>query len=265
MKVFKTLVKTEFYTYLAYRLNFVLWRLRNFLWLVFLYFFWKAVFQGEITLFGYTKNEIFLYILFAQVVSSFVLSTATGGIGGMINDGTLTDILLLPYSFFKIMAAKEVIDKLVNFAFSIFEIFLFILLFNPEIVGVQLTWQSVLMFIISLLLATTLYFFIALNLGFIGFWSTEVWAPRFLFMVVVWLLAGNYFPLDVLPTGLYKALNLLPFPYLVYFPVKVLLGKAEVAEVAGGVFVLFVWTLIFYGFTKFLWIKGLKVYTAQGA
>ena len=182
----------------------------------------------------------------------------------MINDGRLTYVLLMPYSFFKVMAAREFVDKLINFVFSIFEVFIFLLFFKPEIGGFSIGWQSLLLFFLSLFLAVILYFFISLNLGFIGFWSTEVWAPRFLFMVLVWLLAGDYFPLDVLPVGLYKTLRLLPFPYLVYFPVKVLLGKVSLVEGVEFLFVLFLWTGIFYVFTKFVWQKGLKVYTAQG-
>lgn len=265
MRVFLQVLKAEFASYLAYRLNFILWRLRNFLWLVFLYSFWKAVFGQKIEIFSYTKNEIFLYLLIAQVTSAFVLSTTTDTIGGIINDGRLTNFLLLPYSFFKIIAGREVVDKFLNLSFSIIEISLFLWFFKPKIAGVNFTFVNLSLFLLFIVLAVVLYFFISLNLGFIGFWSTEVWAPRFLFMVLIWLLAGNYFPLDIMPLGLYKALKILPFGYLIYFPTKILLGKFSVSEITEGLLVLFFWAVFFSIFAKWVWKKGLKVYTAQGA
>ncbi len=264
MKVFVQLFKTEFYNYLAYRLNFILWRVRNFLWLIFLYFFWKAVFSGDIKLFGYNKNEIFLYILIAQVVSSFVLSTTTGNLGGLINEGRLTYILLLPFSFFKIIGGREVIDKLLNLFFSLIEITIFIVLFKPKLSGFFIPYERLILFFVALFLAISLYFSISLILGFIGFWSREVWAPRFLFLVVIRLLAGDYFPLDILPTGLYRALKLLPFSYLVFFPVKILVGGTSFAEVIQGILLLSFWSIFFFFFAIWVWRKGLRVYTAQG-
>lgn len=264
MKAFFQIMKTEFYSYLAYRLNFILWRIRNFFWLLFLYFFWKAVFSENITLFGYNKSQIFLYILIAQVVSSFVLSTTTGDIGGIINEGRLTTFLLMPYSFFKIIASRELVDKLLNLFFSFGEITIFFLLFRPEIGSFDIATERLILFFVSIFLAVILYFFISLNLGFIGFWSRDVWAPRFLFMVLVWLLAGNYFPLDILPPIIYKILILLPFAYLIYFPVKILIGGISIFEIYNGLGILFIWTIIFYFVARFVWHKGLKVYTAQG-
>ncbi len=255
--------KTFFYIYLSYRLNFILWRFRNFLWLIFLYFFWKAVFQNSLSLFGYSRQEIFLYILIAQIVSSFIVSTTTGEIGSLINSGKLTYFLLLPFSFFRYMAIREVVDKMLNVFFSFFEILIFILIFKPT-VDFSLSWNKIFLALFVLVLAIILYFLVVLNLGFIGFWSTEVWAPRFLFMILVWTLTGGFFPLDILPDKIYKTLMLLPFPYLTYFPVKVFMGKVDIESVFNGSLILALWIFVFIFITKKIWERGLKIYTAQG-
>ena len=106
-------------------------------------------------------------------------------------------------------------------------------------------------------------FFINLSLSFIGFWSVEVWAPRFIFYIIVFFFSGSYFPLDILPRPIYLLLMLTPFPYLYYLPTKIYLGMPT------DLFILFaaislIWLFVSYKLTLKIWHTGIKSFSFYG-
>jgi ABC-type uncharacterized transport system permease subunit len=72
---------------LAYRLNFVLWRVRNIFGLLFLYFLWVNVLQVNTHIKGYTAPFIFMYLFLANFLNAVVLSTKTDQVAGDILNG----------------------------------------------------------------------------------------------------------------------------------------------------------------------------------
>jgi len=101
-------------------------------------------------------------------------------------------------------------------------------------------------------------------LSFIGFWSKETWAPRFLFFIIVSFLSGMYFPLDIVPRAIYNILILTPFPYLLFIPLKIYLGQVDLNFILRGLLLSLFWIYLLNIFMKNLWNKGLKIYTSEG-
>jgi len=113
-------------------------------------------------------------------------------------------------------------------------------------------------------LGTLLYFFMSMMLGFIGFWSADVWAPRFLSFVVIDFFAGGLFPLDILPTPFFIFSQFLPFHYFIYFPLKVYLGQVSYPNMINGFFVGLCWLIALRLLTYYVWQRGLRFYAAEG-
>jgi ABC-2 type transport system permease protein len=76
--------------------------------------------------------------------------------------------------------------------------------------------------------------------------------------------AGNLFPLDILPKPLYTISQLLPFQYMLYFPIKLYLGQLTLQEICIGFFIAFLWTILFAKIVNVVWEKGLISYGAYG-
>jgi ABC-2 type transport system permease protein len=180
-----------------------------------------------------------------------------------INEGKLTNYLLRPVSYFKGLAARDLSDKLLNFAFTIFEVAILLLILRPPLLF-QTNGGFLILAAIGFTGATILYFIISLLLSLIGFWTAEVWATRFIFLILLDFIAGNFFPIDILPQTLYQILLMTPFPYLFYFPVKLLLGGLENNQIVTGFIMLFFWLAVLSILLKWVWEKGLKVYSAEG-
>ncbi len=263
MKKYYLIAKNTWDEMLTYRVNFSLWRVRMVIGLLINYFLWTSVMPDNGTLFGYSKDLMISYIVLAPLVYSLVFSSRTHEMAENINNGDLSYFLLKPFGYFKYWFSRDLGDKAMNIAFCIAEFSLFILILKPNIF-LQTNPFYLLVFLLSLFMALTLHFFISCLLSMIGFWSPEVWAPRFIFYVLVSFFAGSMFPLDILPEPVFNFLKLLPFTYLQYFPLKIYLGQLSITEMLQGFAVTLIWIGIAYATLKLVWSKGLKMYTASG-
>lgn len=263
MKKYWIVMRNTWEEITTYRLNFVMWRVRTVLQLLTIYFLWQVLVPENTELFSYSHSTILTYILGVSLISSIVFSSRTFEIGDNINSGNLTTFLIRPINYFAYWFWRDLGDKAMNILFSIGELVLIFLLLSPP-VFLQTNLQYLFLALIAILLANMLYFFLSSLIGLFGFWSTETWAPRFILMIVINFSAGGLFPLDILPKPLFALFQVLPFPYLLYFPVKIYLGQVSVGQIFFGFAVTIVWTVIFYWSVKFTWARGLRMYAAQG-
>lgn len=263
MKKYLTVINISLQEYFTYRLNFILWRVRVIVSILISYFLWLAVFSQSVQVFGYRENQMLTYILFTIFINGIVFSSQSFRVAEEINSGMLSKYLIRPINYFAYNFSRDFSDKLINTFFSLFEFLLLLFLLKPPIV-LQTNPLWLALFVQSIIFAAILYFEISLLISFIGFWSNEIWAPRFLFFILISFLAGNYFPLDIFPSVIYKTLEFLPFTYLLFYPLKIYLGQASMYFVLKGFIVVSFWLVLLFFFLKRLWRKGLKAYTAEG-
>jgi ABC-2 type transport system permease protein len=263
VKKYLTLIRLSWSNGFVYRLNFLMWRVRLVLTLLTSYFLWQAVFNGRTEIFGYSQNQMLSYIMLAAVLQSVVLASRSIDLAGVINSGELSNIIIRPISNLWYWLSRDAADKALNLIFSVVEIFLLVIVLRPPLAWPDFSHSAISLLLI-LPLATLLYYFINYLFGLTGFWTNEVWAPRFLLMVVMQFLAGLMFPLDVLPQNIQHFAAWTPFPYLVYFPAQVILGKIGDAGLVNGLAATAVWTVIFGIMVEIVWRRGLRVYGAEG-
>jgi len=103
-------------------------------------------------------------------------------------------------------------------------------------------------------------------ISFIPFWWPEAaWGGHFLITVVaIEFLSGALFPLDILPQGIQNILSYTPFPYLIFFPLQVYLGKISGVLLFKGILVSVFWAFVLLLLMNKLWKKGLRVYEGHG-
>jgi len=246
--------------YFAYRLNFVLWRLRMIISSLITIYLWLAVFDSKTSFGHYSKTEMISYLLYTSLVMTLVASTRTSNLAYEIQSGGIMNLLLKPLSIFGYYATTDAVDKVMNGFFGLLEFglityFLHIKLIPPHAIAI---------FIIFFICAIYISFCINLLLSFIGFWTPEVWAPRFLFMMIVFFVSGTYFPLDLLPPAIYRVFLFTPFPYLYYLPAKTLISGVQTAYIVQQLVCAIVWSGILFFCTKAVWNKGIKEFSFWG-
>ncbi len=238
----------------------IMWRVRQVFVFLIPFFVWRAVLVDGSSIYGYNFAEVLTYLFGTTILRSLVMGSRTVDLGWMINTGYLTIPLLKPLNIFKFFFVRDMADKLFNLSFIAFEIPLIFLIFHPP-VFLQSNLSSIFLFFGSLILAIFIYFFVNIIFGSIGFWSRDVWAPRFLLMVVMEFASGAMFPLDMLPEIWQKILLLTPFPYLIYVPLKIYSGLSlSVGYIIGAL----IWAAVLYFVTRVVWKKGIMRYEAEG-
>lgn len=262
LSVFKISFQQEF----VYRINFIMWRVRNLLRFFLVFFLWDTVFSDpNRVLFGYDRSMILTYVFGLLIIRGFVFSARSFEAAGEISRGDLSNYLVKPLSYFKYWLSRDMSSKVLNLVFAVFETIILFLILKPPFF-VQKDPVFLIGFLFALILATFIYFVMLFLTSSIPFWVPEAgWGAHFLVSVIlVEFLSGALFPLDVLPGVIQKIINYTPFPYLLFFPIQIYLGKISGPLMFRGILVSLFWAVILWIIFNSVWKRGLKVYQAHG-
>ncbi len=265
MRKYLTVFGLSFQNEFTYRLNFILWRLRNVLRILMTYFLWHSVFSANTNVFGYSKEQMMAYVFLVLLVTSFVMSAPSNdNVGGEISDGTLNNFLVKPIGYLRYWLTRDWASKLLNMLFAIFEFFLLWSLFRPQIYFSHSPPQLLLG--ITLVIVSSLMYYLITKLAVsIAFWTPEnTWSFMFIILVFMEILAGSIFPLDLLPKSIVTVLQFTPFPYMVYYPIAILVGRISLGLAIRVLFQAIVLLAVSYWLAMKVWKKGLKNYAAVG-
>lgn len=266
MKKYLSVFKISFQQEFAYRANFIVWRIRNILQIFLVFFLWDAVFSdpGKV-IFGYDRAKILTYVFGLFIVRAFVLSARAMEVAGEVSRGDLSNYLIKPVSYFKYWLTRDISSKALNLVFASIEVTIFYFILKPPFF-LQTNPALLMGFLASLALAVFIFFVLLFITSAVPFWMPEVaWGAQFLVIaIVIEFLSGALFPIDILPSAIQNILYLTPFPYLIFFPLQIYLGKIEGFLVVKGLLISLFWAVVLWFSLKVIWNKGLKVYQAHG-
>lgn len=246
------------------RLNFILWRVRSVIVILTVYFLWDTIFRNGGMVFGYDRARILTYVFLTLVLRSLVMGLKSMDAAGDIAEGRLSNYLVKPINFHIYYFTRDIADKLLNILFSVFEISLLYYLLRPPLL-LQTDVPTLLLFVVSLVSAVVLNFVFGSLASNFSFWTPgNAWGFWFLYLVFQDFLGGVMFPLDVFPKAIYNLIMLLPFPYLLFFPINVYLGKIVGPDLLRGLTIMTFWTIAGVLVLNKEWRLGLKTYQAEG-
>jgi ABC-2 type transport system permease protein len=260
--IFKISFEQEF----VYRLNFILWRVRNVFQILLTYFIWSTVFTNPGTqIFGYNREKILTYVFGIMIVRALVFSARAMDVSSDIAHGDLSNYLLKPLSYFRYWFTRDISSKVLNLIFAAVEFMILFMILKPPFFF-QGNFLALFAFLVSIVLAILIYFFLLFLISSIPFWVPEIgWGSHFLVtVVIIEALSGALFPINILSKSLQSLIMATPFPYLVYFPVEVYLGNISGSALVGGIMIATAWVGVLWFSLNFVWQKGLKVYQALG-
>jgi ABC-2 type transport system permease protein len=119
-------------------------------------------------------------------------------------------------------------------------------------------------FVVATALTGLLQFFMSFTMALLAFWVLEVSTFIFILFAFEYIAGGHLFPLDILPPVLAQALNYTPFPYQLFFPVSIFLGRVAGASLWQGLLIQTFWVAAFYVLARVVWSRGIRKYTAVG-
>lgn len=248
---------------LVYRGMLFLWIigwLLSFLTMVFLWL--SAEIKGS-DLAGFSQNQIVTYYFLGLLVWSVSGWYAFSWVAKEIKDGTIVNFLTKPINYFWRIFASELSWHVVNTIFYLF--FLVIIYFlTRNYLVLQIKLERGLLFLLSLVIAALVTFEFNMVMATAAFWLTEYSGLGSMFWFLYNLFGGQIIPLAFFPGWSQLLVKLLPFRFMYSFPIEIYLGKLIGWELiwsfTAGIF----WIVSLHKLYKFLWLRGLKKYTAFG-
>jgi len=223
-------------------------------------FVWSTAAGGE-TIGSFGRGEFVAYYLVLILVNQLTYAQTNWTVGDVIRSGDLNPWLLRPMAPLYHALSTEIAGKVVYMVFVIPVTGVLALVLRP---AWHATAQEVLAFFPALALAWALRFFWGYWLALLAFWATRADALLAVQDALIFLLGGQVAPLALLPGALQTLATLLPFRYVVGFPVEVLTGQLEETQLLTGFALQAAWLAVALSLSALMWRKGLRHYTAVG-
>ncbi len=264
MKKYFALTRAGIIETLTFRIGMFVQFFGNIIYLIIIYFLWRAIFNSSPTgiVNGMTFSDTMIYLVLAGALVNMVEVFLVTQMGYDIQQGRIVLDLLKPlryggYSFFR--NSGEVLVK----AFVVFLPTTIIVYFISGR-AIPLGW-NLLLFIPAFLLGFIINFLINLIVGTLCLYTQSSWGINIMKEVVVGLLSGASIPLAFFPDGIRAVVDKLPFKSIYHTPLQILLHNDLSVSTLGNMFItqLF-WLIILFILATLFWNYSVKKITVNG-
>jgi len=211
---------------------------------------------------GYTTSDFAAYFVVLMLVNQVTYTWIMYEFEYRVREGILSVALLKPVHPIHSDVASNISSKMITLPIMILIAVGLAIAFHATIS--QPLW-AILMFIPVLVLAFLVRFLLEWTLAQSAFWVTRVSAINQTYFVLMLFLSGQIAPLTLLPFPIQVISYILPFRWLINFPVELLLGRLTMFQTLIGLGAQLAWLVASVFLVRFVWRAGVRVYTAVGA
>ncbi|MDJ0752193.1 MAG: ABC-2 family transporter protein [Ardenticatenaceae bacterium] len=263
LRVYGALFRASFGVSVTYRAQLVIWVLSGILPLIMMTV-WITVAQdqpgGQIN--GFDQTAFISYYLAVTIVRRLTGVWIIWDIDEDIRQGTLSAKLLRPLHPTHNYLTMAVTDKPVELLFILPPVAL-----AAWLTGAQYNFspQNMLLFGVAIIGAVGIEFGVTMAIGALAFWITQMMS-----VMEVWFFSRAFFsgwiiPIAMFPDFLQDILLFLPYRYVLSFPIELLLGRLNSADIGLGFVVQWGWVAFLFLLFPKLWRRGVSKYSAVGA
>lgn len=245
-------------------------RTRSFVWFLISLFnplllllFWRGALQNNSSS-SWNLATISSYYLILVVAGSLLSSHIEEDVAYYdIKEGDLSSYILKPISYYWIKFYQEIPYRIIQGFYGIVVFVIFYLSFGTHL-KLGNTPYEILMSIVIAATALFLSFTFKMIIGLLAFWVTDIGGVHQLVEVITILFGGYILPISLFP-GIFKDLaNLLPFAYMIYYPILAFQGQILGTELLITFGHQLIWLTILLFVYKLLWKTGVKKFTGIG-
>lgn len=247
-------------------------RARSFVWflvsatgcLIFV-LFWLAAAQGKKEIApSWSVSSIISYYLLLMTATALLTSHIEKDVArDDIKEGMLTKYLIRPFSYYWIKFIEELPYRFLQGFYSVV-VLLVIYLFFGKLFVLSSDPIILMLSMVVTMLAYFLYFTYKMIVGMIAFWIVDLGGFLQLQEMFVFVFAGYVLPLEFLPKWLGDLANILPFSYMIYFPIISFQGKLAFLQLLHVILFQIIWLVVLVFIYSFIWRKGVRQYSAIG-
>jgi ABC-2 type transport system permease protein len=255
--------KTTFASMVQYRASLFIWMIGQVLEPLVYLIVWSTVSNGSGgSVGGYTAQAFAAYYLVLMLVNQVTYTWVMYEYEYRVRQGGLSFALLKPVHPIHSDISDNLSSKLVTLPILLVVAGVLALIFRPT---AALTWWAILAFIPALILAFLVRFLLEWTLALAAFWTTRVNAINQVYFLLMLFLAGQIAPLTLFPHWIQILADILPFQWMLGFPVELVLGRLTQIQALEGLAAQVIWVTVSLLLVRLVWRAGVRVYSAVGA
>ncbi|MBC8099005.1 MAG: ABC-2 family transporter protein, partial [Armatimonadetes bacterium] len=212
---------------------------------------------------GLNAGQFAAYYICWMLVRHFAVTLSPDAIEERVRTGQFSGLMLRPVHPVHVDIGENIGYKLVALPIILVMMLGLAVAFPPDFSGLQL-W-TLLAFLPAMMLAFLIRFLSHWILGLVAFWTTRAGALFQVYFVAEIFLTGRLAPMRLLPGWVVGLASVLPFRWMISFPVEVLLGQLAPQEVLIGLGIQCIWLGLMVLILRVVWHAALQRYSAVGA
>ncbi len=221
---------------------------------------WSTIAGGQ-AVGSFSSGDFVAYYLVFMVVNQLTTSIEIHTVEWEIRQGNLSSRLLLPVH----PAIRPLTSNLGYKGIGMFvvvpSVLLLAVLFHPHF---HTNPGLIILAVLAAAMAGMLQFLVGISIASLAFWITRADAVNQLHEMLLFLLSGQLAPLALLPGLLHTAAVILPYRYMLSFPVEVATGNLSAGDTVLGFVLQVGWLGAGFALFRLVWGQGVRHYSAVG-
>lgn len=262
LDIYRAQFRTNLAIQIQYRASLLIWLIGAVLEPLIYLIVWNTVARSQGgSVQGLAPGDFAAYYIVGMVVNQLTFTWVMWEWDAYVREGTLAAWLLRPWHPIHQDITENVAYKTLTLVVLAPTVLVLALIFRPII---DWQWWSVLAFLPALLLAFILRFVAEWTLAMAAFWTTRTAAINELYYVVFLFFSGRLAPLALFPAGIAALAWLLPFRWMLSFPIELLLGNLTPRAALAGVAAQVAWIAAALVLMCIVWHAGVRRFGAVG-
>lgn len=264
MKRYMAIIRGSIIQELSFRASTFLRFIGNLIYLVIIYFLWKAIFDSSPadTVNGMNFYDTMVYLVLASAMTNVMNVFVVWQVGDDYQTGNISLYLAKPIGYQMYLFCQRIGRCAMSFVISFLPTFLIVFFLTKGNIALGL---NLVFFLLSIILGTGISFCVDFLVGTVCYYTQSIWGVNIMKDVVVALLSGVTIPIAFFPQALRQVVNVLPFQAIYHMPLNILtnkgLGLAEYAESLG---IQIFWLIVMIALSQIFWKISIKKLTVNG-
>ncbi len=264
LKKYVSLTRAGIIESLQFRLGTVVMVLGNLLYLIVVYYLWKAIYAsaGTDVVNGMTFTDTLIYLVLAAALFGFMEMYTVWEIGRNIQSGKIVLDLLKPMEYRRYLFWSYSGTFVTQFFFTFLPTFLVVAIVTH---GAIAFGMNLVFFAVSVVMAVMINYSIDFLVGTICLYTESIWGINIMKQVIVQLLSGATIPLAFFPEPLKAIVQCLPFQSIYNAPLSLLLDSTPQPQtILITLGTQLFWCIVMTALSKLFWNVSLRQITVNG-
>lgn len=263
MSLCKKILAISFREKSVFRFDFMLSTVFAFFYIVLKVYMWKGLYGiNETDVNGIFLNDMIVYSILASFTEGITKTSVMNEINDSVLNGSISLKLLLPIGLKKYLFIDSLSQNIFRTIYEIVpSVMVAMILFSFH---VDLSLTNVLFYVLSLMIGVCINFLYNFLFGLSVIWFRNSFFLDNINYVLVNIFSGAIVPIWFFPDVLKKFSIFLPFRYIVFEPIAILLNKKSVEEIISVLMIQLLWALILFFAVTYVWNRGRKKIMIQG-